>query len=280
MYYFMLAVATVLFASQFLFNQRFEAENGASFGSSVVFSLYSSVAGFFILFVLNGFQLQFSSFSLLMAVIHGATSFLYNIASVKSLHSVNLSAYSIFAMLGGMLLPFLYGILFGGEPLTPLKLLCCLCMATALLFTVDYKEKAGNKLWYFAVFVLNGLFGVISTIHQGNTTAVDSFSFLMLSRIAVLIFTLPFCFKEAKSFKKSVAKSLFWSAGFALFSGVGNLLVLLALKHLPASVQYPIITGGTMAVSLIISVLRKEKNNLRTVLATAVAFVSTVLIAF
>lgn len=195
-----------------------------------------------------------------MAAIYGAVSLLYNAASVKSFHSVNLSAYSIFAMLGGMLLPFLYGILFGGEPLTPIKLLCCLCLAVALLFTVDFKEKAGNLFWYFAVFVLNGLSGVISAIHQGNAHAVDSISFLMLARLTSLIFTLPFCTKAVNYFKKTTVKTLFQTTGFAVFCGVGNLLVLLALKHLPASVQYPMITSSVMAVSLLISLLRKEKT--------------------
>ena len=56
-------------------------------------------------------------------------------------------------------------------------------------------------------------------------------------------------------------------------------MVLIALKHLQASVQYPIVTGGVMIMSLMISLLRKEKISYKNVISTAIAFLSTVLIS-
>ena len=67
---------------------------------------------------------------------------------------------------------------------------------------------------------------------------------------------------------------------YAACSGIGNLLCLIALKTLDASVQYPIITGGVMVFSTIISIIRKEKPSVRTLISTAIAFISTVLIMF
>ena len=70
-----------------------------------------------------------------------------------------------------------------------------------------------------------------------------------------------------------------YTIGYAAFCGIGNLLLLIALKYLPASVQYPIVTGGTMVFSTLISGIRKEKLSLRNLIATGVALVSTVVIA-
>lgn len=282
MYYAMLAAAAVLFAMQFLFNQKFEEECGSATASAAMFSLYGGIGGFLILFAINGFKLEFSWFSLIFAVIYALVGVLYTVASVKSFEHVNLSAYSVFAMLGGMLLPSVYGIIFRSEEVTIFKILCGILIIVSLLFTIDTKQKSGKKIYYAAVFVLNGLTGVISVIHQSNTAfaVVDGFSFLMIARIASALMCLPFCLNIRCEMRRFLtAKAILCSLGFAAFCGIGNLLVLISLKHIPASVQYPIITGGVMFVSLLISVLRKENVTRKNVVSTIIAFLSTILIA-
>lgn len=281
-YYLMLAIAAVLFASQFLFNQKFEEQCGSSFSSSTAFSLYGGIGGFIVIFALNGFKFDFSWFSLVMAVCCAVIGILYTFASVKSFEEVNLSAYSVFAMLGGMLLPSVYGIIFRSEEVTPLKILCYILIIIALLFTIDFSKKSGKKIYYAAVFVLNGLTGVISVIHQSNTVyaIADSFSYLMMSRAVQALLCLPFCITEYKTMKKiTTKKSLCYAFGFAVFCGIGNLLTLISLKYLPASVQYPIITGGVMFISLLISIIRKENITRKNLISTTAAFAATVLIA-
>lgn len=276
----MLAVSALLFSSQFLFNQKFEEEYGSSLYSSLLFSFLSSLGGFVILFALNGFRMDFSPFSAVIAAISAVIGILYTIASVKSFEEVNLSAYSVFAMLGGMLLPFLYGIVFRSENITVMKILCCVFIIISLIFTIDFKSKSDKKIYYATVFMLNGLTGVCSIIHQSGANAVNSFSYLMLSRIAAFVICIPFLLCIRKTNPKAPAKNaLLYSFGFSAFCGIGNLLVLLALRHIQASVQYPIITGGVMFASLIISIIRHEKIGKREALATVAAFVSTILIA-
>lgn len=278
MYYAFLIAAVVLFSFQFLFHQQFENACGSSISASMLFSLYSSVGGFIILFAINGFQLSFSFYSFIIAILYAAVGLLYTGAGMKAFGEVNLSAYSVFAMLGGMLLPSLYGILFCNEPFGCVKALCFTLIGIAMLLGIDFKQKSGKKRYYVAVFILNGMTGVISVIHQQNLSAVDSFSFLMLTRIITAIIALPFCLALPQVFHKTTGKALVCSFGYTAFCGIGNLLVLLALKHLPASVQYPIITGGVMVVSMLISWMRKEKIGRKAVISTAIAFLSTFLI--
>lgn len=271
----MLFAAAALFSLQFLFNKKFEEENGSSLSSSMLFSFLSSLAGLVILFVINGFRVSFSPFSLLWAAAYAVDGILFTVASVKAFSTVNLSAYSIFSMLGGMLLPSVYGIIFCNEQLTLFKALCFVLIAVSVAFTVDFKSRGKGLFYYIAVFVLNGLVGIISVIHQADTLrAVDSFSFLFLARAVSAAISAGFVIKGTKTTKKSVI----YSGGFAAFSTIGNLLILLSLKHLPASVQYPVITGGTVVISLFVSILRREKAGIRNIIATAVAFAATVML--
>lgn len=162
MYFLLLFLAAVLFASQFLFNQKFNEECGSTWHASLLFTLYTSVISFFAMLVINGFKLDFSYFSLSMATVYSAVSILYSYMSIKAFSVVNLSVYSVFAMLGGMLLPFLYGILFCNENISIGKILCCVLITVSLFITVSGGKKEG-KLYYVAVFILNGLVGVLST---------------------------------------------------------------------------------------------------------------------
>lgn len=278
MYYIGLITAAILFSSQFLFNQKFEEECGTSIAASMLFSLYTSIVGFCVLFAINRFKLDFSMFSLFIAAAYSIVNILYTIASVKAFETVNLSAYSVFAMLGGMMLPSLYGIIISNEPINALKISCFIFIIGSLLFTIDFKQSLGKKIYYAGVFILNGLAGVLSVIHQTSTNAVDSFSFLMLSRIISIAICMTFFLAKRRRFSKITSKSIFYSAGFAVFCTVGNLLVLLSLKHLPASIQYPIITGGVMFISLIISMIRKEKVSYKNIISTVIAFAATILI--
>lgn len=278
--YLLISVSVLLFASQFVFNRSFEKEEGSSFGASMLFSLLTSVFGFAISFVIAGFKLQITSLSLFYAVLYAVFSVAYSVASVKSFGSVNLSVYSIFAMLGGMILPSVCGILIFKESLTVYKLICYAAVVGALLLTVDLRQMGGDVKWYFGVFVLNGTFGVLSVLHQNGENTVSSLSFLMLARIASTVISLVLYLFVKKDTTKVTKKALFDSFMFAAVNGIGNLLLLTALKQLPASVQYPIVTGGVMIVSLLIDLLRKENISKKNAVATAVAFAASVAIAF
>ena len=61
----------------------------------------------------------------------------------------------------------------------------------------------------------------------------------------------------------------------------GTLFLLLAARSVPASVQYPVVSGGVIVLSALTSVVVfKDKLSIREIIAIAGAFVSTVLFAF
>ena len=135
-YYGVLLAAVTMFSFQFLFNGIFEKEYGNGLRAMFVFSAGSSFVGFLILLAINGFRLEFTWFSLLMAFLAALDSIGYTYFSLKALGRINLSLYSMFAMLGGMILPSVAGILFYNEEITLGK---GICYALLLLSLVLYR---------------------------------------------------------------------------------------------------------------------------------------------
>lgn len=280
LYYLLLIFATVLFAFQFFFNQQFQRLRGNTLEASLTFSTYVHTVICVAMLCINGFRWHWSWFSAGMALIRAAMDVTFGYCSIQALACANLSVYSTFSMLGGMLLPFAYGVAFAGEPFTVPKLLCCLLISLALFLTVQPgKHSSKSVFYYFAVFTLNGLYGVVAALHQKlPELAVDSQSFSAMSSMFTVAIAVGISLLKVKKFPVLRKPEIKFAGLFGIFCGVGNLLVLIALKYLNASVQYPIITGGTMVVSTLICLLRKEKLTKRDVLATAIAFGATVLI--
>lgn len=83
----------------------------------------------------------------------------------------------------------------------------------------------------------------------------------------VLLFVLP-----REKTKTSTPASL----GIGILSGAGNklanYLLIIALLHVDASVQYPMVTGGVMIVSTLISYLGPKKPTRRDVVSVIFGF--------
>ena len=281
-YYLLVSAATVLFALQFLFNQKFEEERGNSLKSALEFTLYKSIVIIVMMLVISGFKIIITPLSVGLAVIYAAACILMTYFSMKAFAVANLSVYSVFSMLGGMLLPFLAGVGFYNEELTPFKIICCVLIVVSVLLNLrGGKQSKKAFLYYMAVFILNGSVGVISKIHQSSELPhTDSTGFMFLTSAVSVIISALWLLVQHKKIPLIKGKSLGFAAGYGIFNGVGNWLLLISLVNLPASVQYPLVTGGVMVFSTIISAVRKEKLSKTDYIAAAISFVASVLMAF
>lgn len=86
--------------------------------------------------------------------------------------------------------------------------------------------------------------------------------------------------KQIDGRKTSFVKTFISVTGYGIMNGIGNWLVLVALNFIDASLQYTLLTGGTILVSAVISFLMKEKFTLKTILSVIVAFGATVVTIF
>ncbi|MBR5156614.1 MAG: hypothetical protein IKW59_02490 [Clostridia bacterium] len=280
MYYLMITIAALLFSLQFMFNNGYSKECDRGWDSSLKFSFYSSVTGLLALLFINKFKMDISMFSVIMAFVYGAVCVTSSYSSIKAFKYANLSVYSVFSMIGGMLLPFVYGIMCG-EEFKAVRLICCVLIVISVLMSVKKGEQAKRAIkYYIAVFVLNGMVGVISKFHQMNTgLCVDSASFMILTKIATIFISVLLLFKGRKTTFLISKKAFAYSAMYSVVNSIGNLMLLIALIHLPASVQYPIVTGGVIIFATIIDIIRKEKLTKKEIAAACVAFLSAALMA-
>ncbi len=280
--YILVFSATILFALQFFFNQRFEQSRGSDLKSALEFTLYKSIVIVVIMLFISKFSIIVTPFSVALATVYAVACILMTYFSLKAFAIANLSVYSVFSMLGGMLLPFLLGVGFYDEKLTPFKIVCCVLIVVSVLLNI--KSGNGNKkaiLYYMAVFMLNGSVGVISKIHQSSEIAhTDSTGFMFLSSMASIIISAIWLLIKYKKIPVVKGKALAFAGGYGIFNGFGNWFLLISLVNLPASVQYPLVTGGVMVFSTIISALRKEKLTKSDYVAAAISFVASVLMAF
>ena len=272
--YSLVSIAVVIFGFVFLINFKYEKLAGHSTRAILAFITGTYIAGFTVLFIVNKFRLEITPFSMLVAFVAAVNVIIYNFCSINSLGKINLSLFSVFAMLGGMALPFVAGLLFFDEKLTLGKIICFVTIAAALAFTVEKGKKKGGLLYYAGVFVFNGMSGVISKFYTAadvpNKASEAAYS-AQIAIFAIVICLILLAFNKDEKLNLSF-KSVACIASNGALGNTANLLLLLGLAKLPASAQYPFVTGGTMIVSTIICFFTPNKPKKREIIAVALSF--------
>ena len=155
MYYGIVLISVLMFGVQFYFKDKYQKESGTGASSVFVSSFIGSVVGVLCLAIINGCDFSITPFALAWSFIAAINSVLCSICSLKALEKVNLSVYSLFTMLGGMMLPFIVGLAFYNESMTVAKAICVTFVIAALFITVKWKKKTGAELYYVGVFIRN-----------------------------------------------------------------------------------------------------------------------------
>jgi drug/metabolite transporter (DMT)-like permease len=263
-----------MFGVQFYLNDKYQRETGTGASSVFTFSFISALVGIVCLAIINGFNFSATPFTLIWAFITALNSILCSICTLKSLEKVNLSLYSLFSMLGGMMLPLVVGLAFYRERMTVAIAVCVAFIVSALLVTVNRKRKTGGEIYYVGVFVLNGLSGVLSKIYEDSTyPKVSSAGYSLWVAIMSAAVTAATLIAIFKKLRMPNLKAILYSASGGALNRIANFLLLIALAVLPASVQYPFVTGGVMIVSTVIAALTKQKPSKKEILAVGLSFI-------
>ncbi len=274
MYYGVLALCAVMFGTQFFFTKMFKDAYGNDFKAMCVSSVGSAVVGIVLLSIINGFSFGYTHFSLIMAIIVSVNSKLFTFCSLKALGKINLSLYSVFSMLGGMVLPFVVGVFFFDEPLTPGKIVCFVFIALAILVTIEKGDKKKGIIYYTGVFIFNGMSGVLSKIYTAmpfEKVGASEYSILCCIVNLVMSLILLWFVREVK--RRISLKAVISIIGSGTLNRLANFLLLICLAYLPASAQYPFITGGTMVVSTVISYITHNRPGRKELLSVALSFI-------
>lgn len=276
MYYLIVIVSVLMFGVCFELNDIYRKLRTSSLASSLESSFVGSAAGLVVLFAISGFGFQATLFTLCIALLAALCGMGFMFCSFQSLDRVNLSLYSLFSMLGGMVLPFFQGILFYGEQITVAKIICVVFVCIALGLTTSRGKNRGGTIYYIGVFVLNGMSGVLSKIFASapfETTSAEWYSIWISIFTVVISGTLWLLFFRKQSMLRYTWKAFGVSSLNGAIERFANFLLVIALVHLDASVQYPLVTGGVIIVSTLISFFGHNKPSKKELLSVLMAFV-------
>ena len=294
--YLMVFGATMMFGLQFFFSGKYQEKAGSTLFTSMIFALGMGLVGIAALFIINGVGLALTWFTFLMALASAVNSMLFTFCSIYSLKHINLSIYSLFSMVGGMLFPFIAGIVFYNEGFTVAKLLCIITLFAALLLTVKKGEKSDGKIYYLGVFFFNGMGALLSVIFKkADAVKASDVDFsvaaaglkVILSAIIVAVILIAGRIKEKKNATdgtvavkklKFTPIMLVYVAICGSFSYLANYILLIAMNNIPASLNYLLVTGGVMVCSSVLGYITGKKPTVRDLASVGICIVGMLLL--
>lgn len=293
MEYLSLLVSCLFFAFQFVTTKLFEQRTAGGLSVCVWNQIVFNIAAALFLFVQSGFCWQMNRTSFFYAAAFSLFYFINTIATILAMSNGKVFIVTTFSLAGGMIIPFIYGVLFLNEEPGLLQYLGMLILCASLVPTAFEKnsKSSGNRMKFIVlnliVFASNGLLYIALKTHQILPTAIPENSFMLatvfmrfaLSFLAFLILAL---IKRHKGENK-IARQLFWEIGKTSMTGklflllilfaaagavcntVGNLFSLRCMVTMDASFQFPIQNVGIIILSAIFGrMIFHEKINKQT----------------
>lgn len=304
MEYFVIIMSVLCFALQFAFTKVFEGVVKQTVETSLIMLIFTNSIGVALFLCVGGFKVDFSLFSLLWAAVFAVIMIPYYMIGIKVLSLGSLAVYSMFMMLGGMLVPYFYGIWFLSEEITWGKIVGCVLLTGFIVLqtlsqqTAETEEKSRDNRTRFLfltlcliIFFINGMTGVIVKEHQIGKNAIDDVSFTVISCaitaiLSAVMLGAMFLVKPRSEKRESVKlclrrKSLATMGLLGAAAYTGNFLQLKAASKVPASVQFPLVSGGVIVLSAIFSAfIFKEKLSKAEWISVIGAFLATFFFAF
>ncbi len=278
-------VATVLLAFDFALQKKYQRSESATLAAGLKFNAVSGLLKAIIFFVLSGFTLEFSVFSITLALLMAVANIAYVLIGFQILKHASMALYSLFLMCGGMLLPYFYGVLFLNEEVNAFRMVGVLIILIAILLSNKTKQGVNVTviLCCIAVFLLNGCVSIISKAHQISEAfaPVNSAAFVMYSGLfkgLVSLLVLPFVKSQKQATIFSSKTTLLVIGASALIGGVSYMFQLIGAKELPATVLYPLVTGGSIIFSTLSGIVFfKEKLSVYQAISIVLCFAGTIL---
>ena len=223
-----------------------------------------------------------------MALLMGGVVMGYNLVGFRLLKSGSLALYTLFLMTGGMVIPYVYGLVCLDEPFSILRTAALVLILFGVAVANNSGEKANIKqlIMCLLVFLLNGASSIVTKVHQIELSfeTVSATEFVILTGFAKFIVAgilYLFSKKEVVLSKANVLTSAAIIFASAAASGVAYLLLLLGAAALPATVMYPFISGGSIAFSAIAGIIFfKDRLSKRVIFSSLLCIFGMIIFAF
>lgn len=316
MYYAMLIGASFLFGSQFMVTKAFEKNNGktvrASLSFSLLYSLFAGVIFFIIKLISSGTVFNLNPFSLCMAFGLSLVNILSSAIGIKTLALGDIAVYSLFLMLGGMIVPFFAGIVFLKESVSVCNLIGVAIMIIALCLPVFFGKKSKNageaqtdgdtkkktSVFFYVLcvflFILNGLSSTLSkfnSVREGAALGAEftfyTYGIQFVISLAAFALTTALGKSDKTQNEEKQPGILFrpvaigCGAAFGAVNGTAFLMSSVAAEHVVAVAQYPLITGATILFSSLLAFLfYREKPTALQLVQIVISLAATILFMF
>lgn len=285
-YYILIVLAALGCAVNFALTKVYQIKQGNTMETGVVFNCLVGLVGTILYFAICGFKVEVTFFSFVMALLSTLFVGLYTMVGFKIMSIGSVAIYTIFLMLGGMILPYFYGLVFLDEKITVMKVVALVIMTIAIILQGSGDKKKGKALFYIlciAVFILNGGTSIVSKIHQidAGYRVVSTNGFVLLKNIMMFVLygaMIPFVSKDKK--KAFAIRPVIYLVIVlsALISSVSYMFQLVCSIYLPATVQFPVMSGGTIVFTALLGLMCfKEGINKRQMLSLILCVVSSFL---
>lgn len=316
MYYAMLIGASFLFGSQFMVTKAFEKNNGktvrASLSFSLLYSLFAGVIFFIIKLISSGTVFNLNPFSLCMAFGLSLVNILSSAIGIKTLALGDIAVYSLFLMLGGMIVPFFAGIVFLKESVSVCNLIGVAIMIIALCLPVFFGKKNKNaveaqtdgdtkkktSVFFYVLcvflFILNGLSSTLSkfnSVREGAALGAEFTFYTYGIQFVISLAAFALTTASGKSDKTQNEEkqpvilfrpvAIGCGAAFGAVNGTAFLMSSVAAEHVVAVAQYPLITGATILFSSLLAFLfYREKPTALQLVQIVISLAATILFMF
>ena len=316
MYYAMLIGASFLFGSQFMVTKAFEKNYGktvrASLSFSLLYSLFAGVIFFIIKLVSSGTVFNLNPFSLCMAFGLSLVNILSSAIGIKTLALGDIAVYSLFLMLGGMIVPFFAGIVFLKESVSVCNLIGVAIMISALCLPVFFGKKNKNageaqtdgdtkkktSVFFYVLcvflFILNGLSSTLSkfnSVREGAALGAEFTFYTYGIQFVISLAAFALTTASGKSDKTQNEEkqpvilfrpvAIGCGAAFGAVNGTAFLMSSVAAEHVVAVAQYPLITGATILFSSLLAFLfYREKPTALQLVQIVISLAATILFMF
>ena len=289
MAYLSILLADILLALDSVCSKKYQQWRGISSKAAYFFITITALLGGIIFFVINNFKLQITPFSLVICVIMNSLVIIYTLLGRFIIKYGTLAVYSLFLMTGGMVVPYIWGLLFLKENFSILKTIGLILIVLSVLFSNNMKQKSNFKfiILCFAVFFLNGFVSVTSKIHQieKDYPTVSTTDFVIIGSVfKFLVMGILFLIQLKKNeptfdnSKVHIGKVLLLLLISTILANASSYLLLQGAKEIPATVLYPLNTGGTIICTAISGVLiYKEKLTKNIIISIAICFIGTLM---
>lgn len=316
MEYIYLACACGFFSIQFVFMKMYQNRTDGTLHAAMWAALLSALSMLVIFFPANligsGHLLAVVPSAWMWGTIYAVCGVVCGACTILAMKHGSVAAVTVYTLLGGMVLPFLYGVLALGEQPSLWRYVGTAILIVSILPPLFMNGKTGTgeqrsvrsritfAVCVALIFLTNGGVSVITTASQRDEAmkaAMNETDFLLVTAILravmALVLIVVLSLKQRRSLRPTdtrtgkpaalaiIALLIGIILVYSAFNGIGNFFNLACAKTMDASLQFPIISAACIVLSAVWALIFfREKPSKGDLISIALSIVGIALYMF